>query len=435
MWRRNLYAAWAAQILSITGFGFALPFIPFYIQELGVTEPDRLRLWTGILSSGPALTMALVAPVWGMLADRLGRKIMMLRALLFGAIVLLLMSMARTAETVLVLRISQGLFTGSITAAGALVATGTPRDRLSYALGLLSSGHFIGLSLGPLVGGFAAEWLGYRASFAIGSGMLAAGFLLVWLLVRESDPAVATAPEAPTVKAAVGHGSPTTVGAAARAAPGGTAVAAADSAEPEKPLRRRQLAAFLTAPMLGLFAIIMILRFVRALPIPFLPLYIQELRGQLEGSASVTGLVSAGRGVVTALAAVTIVRLGDRHSRLNLVGLLLAAGGILSLPIFFARSLAPFAVLLIIATFFLGGVEPLVQADLSSRIPPQQRGLLFGIQTSISSLGWFAAPLVGTFVSITWDLPHVFLTLTVALFLTATIVMIVARRIQSPAPV
>ena len=365
MWRRNLYAAWVAQILSITGFGFALPFIPFYIQELGVTEPDRLRLWTGILASGPALSMALVAPVWGLLADRLGRKLMMLRALLFGSIILLLMAFARTAETVLVLRISQGLFTGSVTAAGALVATGTPKDRLSYALGLLSSGHFIGLSLGPLAGGLAAEWLGYRASFAIGSALLAAGFLLVWRLVQESDTAIATGRE----EAADGP---------------------EDTTSPDEPARRPRMAAFLT----------------------------------------VTGLVSAGRGIVTALAAVTIVRMGDRYSRLHLVGLLLAAGGLLSLPIFFARGLVPFAVLLVAATFFLGGVEPLVQADLSSRIRPQERGLLFGIQTSISSMGWFAAPMVGTYVSIRWDLPHVFLTLTVALFVTAAIVMTVARRIR-----
>ena len=315
------------------------------------------------------------------------------------------MAFARTAETVLVLRISQGLFTGSVTAAGALVATGTPKDRLSYALGLLSSGHFIGLSLGPLAGGLAAEWLGYRASFAIGSALLAAGFLLVWRLVQESDTAIATGRE----EAADGPEHATS---------------------PDEPGRRRRLAAFLTGPMLGLFALIMVLRFVRALPIPFLPLYVQELRGQLEGSASVTGFISAGRGVVTALAAVTIVRMGDRYSRLRLVGLLLAAGGLLSLPIFFARGLVPFAVLLVTATFFLGGVEPLVQADLSSRIPPRERGLLFGIQTSVSSMGWFAAPMVGTYVSIRWDLPHVFLTLTAALFVTAAIVMTVARRIR-----
>ena len=171
--------------------------------------------------------------------------------------------------------------------------------------------------------------------------------------------------------------------------------------------------------MLGLFVLILMLRFVRSLPVPFLPLYVQELRGELAGSASVTGFISAARGAVTALSAVTIVRLGDRHSRLTLVGILVAVAGVLSLPLFFAGSIWTFSVFLILSTFFLGGVEPLVQADLTARVPPTRRGLLFGVQTSISSMGWFAAPLVGSFVSIRLGIGHIFLILSIFLFVTA----------------
>jgi DHA1 family multidrug resistance protein-like MFS transporter len=415
VWRRNLYAAWLAQILSITGFGFVLPFVPFFIQELGVTEPESVRLWTGILSSAPALSMAIMAPVWGLLADRFGKKLMMLRAMAFGAVIMTLMAAARSVEMVLVLRVSQGLFTGTVTAAGALVATGTPKERLSYALGFLSSAAFIGISVGPMVGGLVAEALGYRASFLVGGAMLAAGFLLVLFLVKETN--------APKVESPLPGPAEAVPAAQAPATP---ASPTADSSE--RPSRRGRLAGLVTLPMLGLFALIMVLRFVRALPIPFLPLYIQELRGQLEGSASATGLVSAGRGAVTALAALTIVRLGDRHSRLLLVGILLGLGGILTLPVFFARSLGAFSGLFILATFFLGGVEPLVQADLSSRVDPGRRGLLFGIQTSVANMGWFIAPLLGTLVSIRWGLPHIFLTLAVFLFITATIVTGIALR-------
>ncbi|MFW5684083.1 MAG: MFS transporter, partial [Spirochaetota bacterium] len=134
MWRRNLAFAWVAQILSLSGFGFAFPFIPFYIQELGVTDAEELRLWTGVLASAPALSMAVMAPIWGSIADRAGKKIMMLRAMLFGAIILASLSLSQSVTTVLVLRIAQGLFTGTMTAAAALVASGTPREKMSYAL-------------------------------------------------------------------------------------------------------------------------------------------------------------------------------------------------------------------------------------------------------------------------------------------------------------
>lgn len=398
MWRRNLYGAWLSQLLAIAGFGFVLPFVPFYIQELGVTNPDELRLWTGILSAAPALGMAIMAPIWGLLADRWGKKLMMLRAMFFGTIIMSLMAITQSVQAVLVLRICQGLFTGTMTAAAALVATGTPKHRLSYALGLLSSSTFIGISVGPMIGGLVAEWVGYRPSFLMGGAMVAIGFVLVLVLVHESD-ADASEDDESTID------------------------------EPEltrRPLGR--LASVISMQMLGLFTLVLILRFVRALPIPFLPLYVQELRGELAGSATATGMISAGRGAVTALSAVTITRLGDRHPRMLLVGILLAAAGVLSLPLYFAGSIWAFSAFLILATFFLGGVEPLVQADLSSRVSPARRGLLFGVQSSIASMGWFVAPLVGSLISIRLSIAHIFLTLTVFLFITAAVVFVVYLR-------
>lgn len=412
-WRRNLYAAWVAQVLSISGFGFVLPFIPFYIQELGVTDPEQLRMWTGILSSGPALSMAIMAPIWGLVADRFGRKLMMLRAMFAGAIILSLLATTRNVQGVLILRIGQGMFTGTVTAAGALVAAATPKDRLGYALGLLSSSTFIGISIGPAIGGLAAEWIGYRPSFLIGGGLLAVGFVLVLAFVRE-----ATAEEEPSESA----GEPTA--AERQAGRRGDSHASRDAA------RRRRLT-FVSGGMIGLFVLIMMMRFVRSLPVPFLPLYVQEMRGQLAGSASTTGWISASRGLVTALAAVTLTRLADRHDRLFMVGAFLLMGALFSLPIFFAGSLWLFSLLLIAATFFLGGVEPLVQAELSSRVPASRRGLLFGIQTSIANMGWFAAPLVGTFVSIRFGIAHIFLTLTIFLFITVAVVALVRFRRKS----
>jgi MFS family permease len=55
-------------------------FAPFYLQDLGVTDPSNLRLWSGLFASAAGLSMALVTPFWGYLADRVGKKPMTLRA-------------------------------------------------------------------------------------------------------------------------------------------------------------------------------------------------------------------------------------------------------------------------------------------------------------------------------------------------------------------
>lgn len=388
LWRRNLAFAWIAQILGLSGFGFAFPFIPFFIQELGVTDAEELRLWTGLIAGAPALSMAVMAPIWGLIADRLGRKLMMLRAMFFGAIILAGLSLSQTVTTVFVLRIAQGLFTGTMTASATLVASGTPRDKMSFALGVLSSSNFIGISVGPLLGGLAAEWLGYRQSFLIGAGVMVLGFVMVLVFIRETRDTGAT-----------------DTGASAAPAPASSHPADAASS-------RRIL---LGAAMLGSLVMLLLLRFSRALPVPFLPLYVQEMLGGLEGAASTTGLLSAARGVATALAAVTITRFGDRRPKMLVVTVLLLCASVLSIPLAFVPSLGLFTVLIVLATFFLGGIEPLLQAQVSTLAPPRRRGFFFGIQTTVGNVGWFAAPLVGSAVSITFGLNMVFLAFAVVL--------------------
>ncbi|MFW6313814.1 MAG: MFS transporter [Spirochaetota bacterium] len=399
LWRRNLAFAWIAQILSLSGFGFAFPFIPFFIQELGVTDPEELRLWTGMIASAPALSMAIMAPIWGLLADRMGRKLMMLRAMLFGAIILAGLSLSQTVTTVFVLRVAQGLFTGTITAAATLVASGTPPEKMSSALGLLSSSNFIGISVGPLLGGLASELLGYRQSFVIGAVIMMIGFLMVLLFIRETREDI----ESDT----------------------GAAGSRASSPPPEQRSSRQIL---LSAVMLGSLVMLLLLRFARALPVPFLPLYVQELLGGLKGAASMTGVVSAARGAATALAAVTITRLGDRHPKMKIATVLLLLASVFSVPVALAPTLGWFTVLIVIATFFLGGIEPLLQAQISELAPPRRRGFIFGIQTTVGNVGWFAAPLVGSAVSIRYGVNMIFLAL--AIFLIAAMIIAGALHVR-----
>jgi len=148
-WKKTLIICWIAQLFSIMGFGFVLSFAPFYLQELGVSDPAKIRIWAGLFSSASGVTMTLVTPFWGYLADRIGRKPMVLRAGLGGAIVLFAMGMAQTPWMLITLRLLQGVFTGTITAYLTLVISKTPKERVGLAIGLINSAVFAGNSIAP----------------------------------------------------------------------------------------------------------------------------------------------------------------------------------------------------------------------------------------------------------------------------------------------
>ncbi|MDC7225661.1 MAG: MFS transporter [Spirochaetales bacterium] len=400
-WRRNLYTVWFTQFLSLLGFGFGLPFIPYYIQELGVTDPEALKLWTGWLTSSPALALAIMAPVWGLLADRLGKKLMLIRAMAGGTLVLAGLGFVNSAQGVLILRIVQGLFTGTVTSSAALVASGTPDKKLSYALGFVSSSTFIGWSLGPAVGGLVAEHFGYRPSFLIGSGIMFAGLLLVLLLIQEPTPEMAGRLSATPEK---------------------------NYTEGRKTGKSETRGLKLLTPLLFLlFFLFFFIRLSRVLPTPFLPLLVQEMRGTIEGSARITGLISGGVALAAAVSGLTLARLGDRMDRLKLLSLLIGAGAFTSalIPAFSGFTIIVISQLL--TYFFIGGVEPLLMSITSEQVNSESRGFLFGIQTAVGSAAWFFSPLIGSRISVAYGTPAIFALFPVLLGFT-TILSIAVRR-------
>lgn len=174
------------------------------------------------------------------------------------------------------------------------------------------------------------------------------------------------------------------------------------------------------------------LRFARTLPVPFIPLFVQQFRGAIEGSAATTGLVSSLNGAATALAGVTLTRLVGRYRKIGVITMLLVAAMLVSVPIFFLPDLWMFVIASVVFTYFLGGVEPIIQASLSERTPSKKRGLLFGINTTVSNAGWFLAPLLGSAVSIHLSIRHIYLTTTIFLGLMAMtgFTLMRSRRVQ-----
>jgi DHA1 family multidrug resistance protein-like MFS transporter len=173
--------------MAIFGFSFAFPFLSIFItQDLGVHSSRELALWTAAGGSVTGLSMAIASPIWGLLGDRWGRKPMLLRSMVGGAITVGLMAFAQTPEQLVVLRFLQGATSGTVAAATALVAVETPRSRVGWSLGVVTSAVALGSAVGPVLGGFAAVAFGLRQVF-LGAGiLLLVSTIPVLFVVRES---------------------------------------------------------------------------------------------------------------------------------------------------------------------------------------------------------------------------------------------------------
>ena len=200
-WRRNLAALWFAEFTAIFGFSFAFPFLSIFLHhDLGVPAGSELDLWTAASASVSGLSMAVASPIWGVLGDRFGRKPMLLRSMLGGAITVGLIFFVRNPTELLVLRFLQGATSGTVAAATALVAAETPRSRVGWSLGVVSSAVALGSAIGPVVGGFAGALFGLRLVFLGGGILLLVSLLPVVLIVRESPHVPQTGPRLGTLE-------------------------------------------------------------------------------------------------------------------------------------------------------------------------------------------------------------------------------------------
>ncbi len=396
LWKRNLIAVWVTQFMSLLGFAFCVPVLPYYIQELGVTSPDLIKLYTGLMSAVPAISLGVMAPIWGNLADRFGKKIMMVRAMFFAFIVLFLLGLAQNVNQVLMIRLMQGLFTGTVAASYALVAAGTPDENMSYAIGILSSSIFIGNSAGLAVGGIVADLVGYRTSFLIGSAVMLAGLAFVMVFVKE-------------IKS-------------------GETVDSGDG----KIKVKSSIKALLPVASVVLSMIFMI-RIARTLTDPYIPIYIQEIRNTLTGSATISGLIRAFSSIATAVAGIFIVRLGDRMDRFKLSAVLLALGALLAIPMFLIRDLVVFTIMNFLVFLAIGGVDPIMSSQASLMVKSENRGVLFGLITMVGSFGWAVSPLIGSFVTIRFSTTAIFAAFSILMAFSAgmSYVIYIARRKKS----
>jgi DHA1 family multidrug resistance protein-like MFS transporter len=383
-WQRTLVIVFASQLITAIGFSSIFPFLPFYVKELGASTSLSIEFLAGLVYSAQGITMMIASPIWGTLADRYGRKLMVERAMYGGTVILLLMAFAQNAEQLVMLRAIQGLVTGTVAAANALVASVAPRRRMGFAMGVLQVGLGAGVALGPLMGGLLADLYGYSAAFYVTSALLFISGLLVSLGVHE------------------------------------------DFQPPEKKQLRRGYFIQEWRGVLSMRGMSMAytLRFLtqlgRMMIVPIAPLFIQSLLVQSPYLNTLTGLMTGVSAAALTISSVLLGQLGDRTShRRNIV---VAAAVATTLYLVQSRVVAAWQLLFLqmLVGVAMGGIIPSISALLARYSRAGEEGAVYGLDNSIVSGAGAVAPLVAVGIAEVYGLRASFIA-TATLFLTTSL--------------
>ncbi|WP_270216137.1 multidrug efflux MFS transporter [Enterococcus lactis] len=354
-WEQNLFVLWFGTFMAGIGFSLVMPFMSLYIDTLGNYSTSQLNFWSGLTFSSTFLVTTLISPWWGKLADQKGRKLMLLRASLGMAIVISLMGCVTSVYQLVALRLLQGIFSGYISNATALVATGTPKEKSGQVLGTLATGSVTGTLLGPLLGGISASAFGYRPTFFITGIILFFVFLLSLFFVHEKFVPV----------------------------------------KKENMVSAKQIFKDLKYPhvVIGMFVTTMI---------------IQLLHGH--GNVTlISGIIASIPGIATLIAAPRFGRLGDKIGSERILAIGLGFAILVYIPMSFVTNVWQLAALRFLIGISDACLLPAVQALITKYSPHQAAGRIFSYNQSFQATGNVVGPMIGSSVSSAFGYRGVFL--------------------------
>ncbi|MFA5043456.1 MAG: MFS transporter [Kiritimatiellia bacterium] len=394
-WKRNLVMVGLSQFFSMMGFSFAMPFAPYYIQQLGIIEPNELKMWLALFTAAAPLALAVASPIWGVLSDRYGRRLMLLRANFGGMLVLALMGVVTNVQMLVFLRLLQGVLTGTVNAAQTFVSVQSPPHRSGMVLGSLSAAIFSGSMLGAFAGGLFAESFGYRTAFlASGAFLLLAGLLIAFGTREEFVRPVEEEADSMEVRARMFWGK--------------------------------------IGPALPILALMAVMGFVLSFDGAWLPLLVQEIHGSLKGAAFWTGSLAAVGGIAGFLAGPIIGRFADRVAPPRIAKISAFGAGLMMLLVGLAHGFGMLFGARFGAIFCAGGLDPVFQIWLAKITPPSSRGFFFGWAVTTRSLGWMMAPLASGAVAWIFGLRAVFFAAAAFFFLLIPLIALIGRYLPPP---
>ncbi|WP_436669850.1 MFS transporter [Lactiplantibacillus plantarum] len=361
-WHRNLIVLWFCTFVAGMAFSEIMPFISLFVSQLGDFTKAQITFYSGLAFAADYAISAISAPLWGIIADKKGRKIMLLRASLGMAVAMGLMGFVTNVWQLVALRALQGVFAGFISNAQALVASQTPRKYSGRALSTLITGAVSGQLFGPVIGGLLAQLFSIRNTFFITAGLLMVAFLLSLFFVQEHFKPVAHHRE-----------------------PG-------DSRNP--------LAAFqnprLIIVMLCSTAIV---QFGNASIAPIISLYVRELMHYRGPITVVAGIIAALPGISNIFSAPRLGRYGDQHGS----GKVLLFGYIFAVIMYFPQGIVTSVVALGILRFAIGisdgALYPEIQTVLTKNTPVHLTSTIFSYNQSFQAIGNMFGALLGGLVA------------------------------------
>ena len=370
-WKKNLIALWFAQVGTTLGFSFTFPFYPLFFEELGGFTTERAAFWAGLAGWVFGLGMGLSSPIWGVLGDRCGRKLNVLRSLILGGLFLTISGFSQTPFQLMASRFVIGATSGVVPTIMALVAAHTPRERLPFAAGIVQSGLFVGVALGPLLGGIIYDAWGMRAAFiATGAGLWSSALIVIFLVREDFHPA----------ESSLGLVRPFVV------------------------LWRLST----SRAMLPLYGVVFLVLAAHLMIQPAIPGLVSIVEGGSD-SGTASGIVFALGGIGSAISAVVMGWLAPKVGlqRVLMAGTVLAA--LAALVPYFAIDYLTLAVGFTAIALFSGGLSGLVNGLIALRSPSGQHGAAFGSAQLAHAFGVALGPLAGGAMVVTWGLRSVFL--------------------------
>jgi MFS family permease len=382
LWQKNLYSLWFAQLIAAMGLSMIIPFLPFYLRELGVTGGEAVKIWSGLIFAAPFMVSAFLQPVWGILGDRRGRKPMVVRAMLGLALANFLMGFAQSAPQLLILRFFQGSLAGFVAPSLALMASCTPKEKTGQSLGTLQSALVTGMIVGPLLGGVLAHFMGYRPIFFWTAFFCLSGAIIVIRFVKEEF--------------------------------------VRQEKEKKSGLRDHLRYVFHSAELRAMLLLLILVQCSIVIVAPFLSLYVEYLKVSPEFIGLMTGVVFGITGVANASTAPFWGKRADRigyrkNLRHSLMGITL-----FSFPQAFVTNVYQLLILRAGLGIFVSGVIPTINTIVQRSTSERDRGGIYGIFQGGLLLGNVAGPLIGGVLAASLGLRSIFL-ITTGIFCLASV--------------
>lgn len=380
IWKRNLYICCLASFIVSAGMSQMAPILPLYIAELGVADSGDVARWAGIVFGCNFISLAIFSPIWGKLADRYGRKPMILRASGWLGLIMIGMSFAQSVWHLVVLRLLQGCLSGFQAAVIPLIAQETPREHSGWAMGMFFTAQVTGGLLGPLIGGMISELIGIRHSFLLMGSLCLLGFLALTQVRETRRTAAAEAPAGlRDVFSALPH--------------------------------RRAV--------IGLFLTTLVLHFSLTCIQPILTVYVSELAPDTEHLAVISGAVFSSAGFASMLTASRLGHISDHIGAQNVLPACLLLAGLVSIPQGLVTAPWQLALLRFLHGIAIAGLMPSVNSLIRQLTPPACLGQIYGVNQSAQFIGMFSGAFLGGHLAAVFGIRQMFFAVALLLLIDA----------------